>query len=988
LAHREITLRDVTTVAESSQQRRAIEAPIGPVLVLAGPGAGKTFCLIERVRYLIAHDRADPARICAVTFTNKAAEEIGARLHRDLGAAVEAAHRGTIHALCAEILRTHGGAVGIPRGFGIADEDTQDVVLRRLGVRVHKRRVWMLGQFGRHRLQGLPLEPDVAATCARYVETLRARRLVDFDDLVLLVDELFTRRPDVAAQVAARWDHLLVDEFQDLNAPQYRILRRLAEPHRSIFAVGDDEQSIFSWTGADPRVLERFRTDFGIAEPIALEENHRCSREIFLTARRLVERNETLFTKRIVAVRDVPLPVVVRGFPDEADEAAWIVSDVVAERDAGRLTWGDFGVLYRHHDIGAALEQAFVRAGVPCRLARGHALSDDPVIGQLLASLRVIKDDGGSLAAEALAVKVLPDQLLERVRAAVPAGGGDFLAAVRQVARRAPRGDPDARAAWRFVYQVENLRTLARTHESLPGLILELLTQRIGKWRNALEERADEIGDPIADAAAATLAADLEAVAARGGTVWIPPCGGAEIGLRGMLIRSEAVSRARYLATGDEPEPTDLRLEGGLGVAGLALRTFKALQLLQTRALADPFPEYVAFDLETTDNDVATCDVVEIGAVHVSGGVVVDEFRALVRPTRPISPRAGAVHGYRDADVAAAPVFADVWPAFRAFVGDRILLAHNGQRFDVPVLQRLAGDFPDTAELRFFDSLPLAKAVITDGSAALEALAERFGVDKGRAHHALDDARTLAAVYGHLAGLRQARARKTAQVRLLDALGLALAAAPEPAAPGEQAVFAEIVPAFTLGRYSDALEFYAAERERVPALGAPAVEQIIDRLGGRRRMERLRATASPGDRYAAALARLDALVAAAAADSLAESIGGLLERVTLSTSHEAETDPERVNLLTLHSTKGLEYSRVYVVGVEDERLPGLRSVGPDRVREIEEARRLLYVGMTRARDRLVLTRVESRFDKPAGGGMFLEEMGLGQGVGSPARSSQ
>lgn len=965
----QLASESLTTPTEP--QRRAIEAPIGPVLVLAGPGAGKTFCLIERVRSLVDRYGADPGRICAITFTNKAAEEIAARLHRELGPGTEAVHRGTIHSLCAEVLREHGELIGIPRGFGIADEATQDVILRRLGVHLSKRRLWLLNQFGRYRLQGTRLESDVAALCDRYLETLRAKRLVDFDDLVLLVDELFRARPEIARLIAARWDHVLVDEFQDLNAPQYRIVQRLVDEHRSVFAVGDDEQSIFSWTGADPRVLDRFQKDFAIPEPIALEENHRSSRAIFGVARRLVERNQALFPrKHIVAVRDVPIPVVARGFPDEQAEAAWIVGEVLASRATG-VPWGAIGVLYRVHEIGKELEQAFVRAGIPCRLARGHSLTDDPVIAQVLASLRVIREDADPLAAEALAIRVFPEQLLERIRAALPAGG-DFLAAVREVARRAPRGDPDRQKAWRFVYQVENLRALARTHETLPALILEILGQRMGPWRNALEERAEDILDPADDPDVVMLATALEDAGARERTVWVPPRGGSEIGVRALLVRSEVVRRVRYLLNGDQPA------SGDLVIATSPLQVFKALQLVQTRALADAFPEYVAFDFETTDKDSTSCEVVEIGAVRVDGGRVVDEFHSLVRPDRPISQRASEVHGYTAADLAGAPTFADVWPAFRAFVGEHILLAHNGQKFDVPVLLRLAQGFAGVESLRFFDSLPMARALISDGSAKLEALAERFGIDTGRGHHALDDAKTLAAVYHRLAELQQARARKTAQVPLLDCLGLALAGAghPDPALSGEQRVFRDLVPAFTLGRYSDALEFYAAERDRVPELAAPPVEEIIDRLGGREKMERLRRAPAPEDRYGVALARLEALVGASAADTLADSIGLLLERVALSTSHEAETDPERVNLLTLHSTKGLEYLQVFIVGVEDERLPGARAAGDEGVRETEEARRLLYVGMTRAMDRLVLTRVVERFKKPAGGSLFLEEMGL------------
>ena len=969
-----------TVPTPSPEQRAAVQAPIGPVLVLAGPGAGKTFCLIERVRYLIEHHHARPERICAVTFTNKAAEEIGTRLHRELGPGSELVHRGTIHSLCCEILREHGESIGVPRGFGIADEATQEIVLRRLGVRVYKRRLWLLNQFGRHRLLGTPLEPDVATLCTRYLEVLRSRRLVDFDDLVLLVDRLFVALPEVAEQIAARWDHLLVDEFQDLNAPQYRIVRRLAEPHHSIFAVGDDEQSIFSWTGADPRVLDRFRGDFAIDRPYVLEENHRCSREIFGVARRLVERNETLFDKKIVAVRDVPVPVAARAFADERAEAAWIVSDVCATRASSDLTWGDFGVLYRHHDIGDVLEQAFVQAGVPCRLARGRALTDDPVIGQVLASLRVIREDADPLAAEALAARVFPEALLERVRAALPAGrggeDGDFLGAVRAIAGQAPHGDPDRRLAWRFVYQIENLRALARTHSTLPALILEILGSRIGIWQNALEEQAEHVTDPAADSGVVALAADLEIAVGRGAPIWIAPGGGSEIGIRAMLVRSELFHEVRYRLPGGGGEVASGDLLLGASDAAQALRVFKALQLLQTRAVRDPFPAFVAFDFETTDPDSASCEVVEIGAVRVVQGEVVDSFHALVRPTRAISPAATAIHGYTAADLAGARPFREVWPAFRAFVGDHVLLAHNGQRFDVPVLLRLGAGLPGVEALRFFDSLPLARAVITDGSAKLELLAERFGIDAGRAHHALDDARTLARVYLELARLQQIRARKTAAVPLLDALGLALAGDWDAAAGGEREVFQNLVPRFTLGRYSDALEHYAAEREHVPALNAPPVDAIIDRLGGRSRLEQLRRDRSPSDRYASALTRLDALVGASAAETLGESIGRLLERVALSTSREAETDPERVNLLTLHSTKGLEYSQVYVVGVEDDRLPGVRAGGDEGLREIEEARRLLYVGMTRARDRLVLTRVENRLGKDSGGAMFLGEMGI------------
>jgi len=273
-------------------------------------------------------------------------------------------------------------------------------------------------------------------------------------------------------------------------------------------------------------------------------------------------------------------------------------------------------------------------------------------------------------------------------------------------------------------------------------------------------------------------------------------------------------------------------------------------------------------------------------------------------------------------------------------------------------------------------------------SAKLEDLALRFGIDAGRAHHALDDAVTLARVYRELERQRGIRARKAVLVNLLDYLGLAFAleqgALKESlTVPGsrEQALLFNIAKFYTLGRYSDALAFYEMERDRTGG-SAPPVEEVIKRLGGRALMTRLRAEPDPAQRYPAAVARLRALMDGDPSAPLADGIDRLLERVALSTSDGVEVAPDRVNLLTLHSTKGLEFSRVYIVGVEDYQIPGLRETKENRQAEIQEARRLVYVGMTRARERLLLTRVERRFGMDAGGSGFLEEMGLeAQGVG-------
>jgi superfamily I DNA/RNA helicase/DNA polymerase III epsilon subunit-like protein len=952
------------TPTPSDAQRRAIEAPLGPVLVVAGPGAGKTYCLIARIGHLIAHAGLSPGRICAVTFTNKAADEIAARLRREIGPAAEDIRRGTLHSLCFSLLRDYAAAAGLKRGIGIADEDYQRRVLRRLRVRPEQQKP-MLQRFGRHRLQHVPLTGGDVELFRNYSDILCARNLVDYDDLIARTGDLLREHSPARDDVRGRWDYVLVDEFQDLSLAQYEVVAHLTSAHGHCFAVGDDEQSIFSWTGADPRILERFRTDYGIDAPIVLDLNRRCSRQIFEAARRLVTRNPGLFEKQLEAQRDSEHCVASHLFTDESAEGDWLLDDLRRDHADSRLAWGEYAVLYRYHTTGQALETRLVKAGIPCLMARGQALMDDTLIGFVVLSLRVLHTPDDPLVVEAFAERMLPRPLLDRVRAKFR--GMELLTALRTFSRTS-RGDPDARLAWRLIFHIENLAGLGRTHDAIGPLVEALAAQYLGPYRNPLDDRAAELSDPAEVAGAAHLAERLAETREHGRAVWVEPDRGVELALVPML-RAAVGERVHRLTPADRPAAGDLLLRAG-SVRPLLL--FKALQLLQCRGLVDPLQDYVAFDLETTEKDPAECEVIELAAVRVRNRVIVDQFQRLVRPSRSISPYATAVHGYRDADVCEQPTFAELWPAFREFVGEDLLVAHNGHTFDVPVLRRLAAGLPGLDDLVFFDTLPLARSLMDDG-AGLKDLCHRFGVDAGRSHHALDDAGALAGVMRHLGELRLARARKTALVQQLGWLGLALALdAPRDPGPEDRLLRELSLPA-ALGRYGGCLEAYA---EAAAGLDVPTVEELIDRLGGSRLLERIRAERPVAERYPASVARLTALVEACAAPTLAESIELLLNHVALSRSDDITTDKNRVSLLTLHATKGLEFSRVYIVGAENSQLPGYRALEQDDQHEIQEARRLLYVGMTRAKDRLVLTRALQREGRATGGDLFLREAGL------------
>ncbi len=954
----------------SPSQRSAIEAEPRALLVLAGPGAGKTFCLTERIRFLIEHHGFEPARICAFTFTNKAAGEIAHRLTDRLGASAALITRGTLHAFCADILREFGTHVQLDQGFGIADEEYQLSALRRIqGPRRWHRN--MLTRFSAHRFRGEVLFKNDMDLLAEYERFLRERNLVDFDGLVIKAAQLL-EDSSAAATLRARWDVVLVDEFQDLNPVQYRVVRALARDHRHVFAVGDDDQSIYSWAGADPTVFLTFVNDFGVTAKIHLEENRRCPHDVFALARTLVMVNTPIFADRVPARADraSTFPVRALRFPTDDDEADWIVDDIRRDRAAHGHAWGDVALLYRTHAIGDRLEAACLNAGVPCRLAQGRALADDKVVRYVIAAARVIASPHDDVLRDAFFFEVLPRALFDEAMAKAEEGGITLTRQLSRMAAQLPRADESARQIRRALADSRNLEATGQQQQSLTTLVQDLLSRKVGATRSILDDHHDEITDPSALPDVVALAEELRDARSKRLDVWIPPLHGAEIPLVGML-RELGVQAVR----GSEPTNAHaIRLHPDcITSVDLPLGVFKAAQLLEMNASAAAFSNFTAIDLETTDNDTRTAEVVEIAAVRVRNGVIVDRFARLVKPRVAIAPGATATHGIDAAELANQPYFEDIWPAFRDFLGDDVAVAHNGYDFDFPILSRMAKEHGQRFDVTTFDTLPLARDLFPT-SRKLVDLARHFGVPTGKSHRALDDTLALAQVTLALGRVKLERARKTALTDQLGHLGVALALGDPDTLTSEGRLFQKLTRVFALGRYSGALDWY--EGERGDDTTFPTVDDVIDRLGGATLMQKIRAEKSADDRYPQAMRRLRRLIAELPSGPLSDQLSTFLERVVLSKWQGVESEQARVNLLTLHSTKGLEFSRVYIVGAEDEQLPGGSPAKGPTVHEIEEGRRLLYVGMTRTIDRLVLTTVETRSGKSISGHRFLDEMHL------------
>jgi DNA helicase-2/ATP-dependent DNA helicase PcrA len=396
----------------NEQQIAAVTAPDGPLLVLAGPGSGKTRVLTHRIAYLVHERQAPPHRIMAVTFTNKAAREMRSRTEALLGGKLRGLTIGTFHAICAQILRREHQYADLPGAFVIFDSDDQQrlvkAVIKELNLNDKLYRpAAMHGQISRCKNELVTPETYATRThweevarriYARYQEMLRQNNALDFDDLLMQTALLLRDNSDVCARYRERYLHLLVDEFQDTNVAQYELIRLLVGPQRNLFCVADEDQSIYGWRGADPRNIVRLRNDFPDMRQILLERNYRSTQVILDVANEVIKHNWARTPKRLFTDSEGgPLVTVYQAF-DEIDEANFVVDEIARLSLQGLASPGDCVVLYRTNAQSRALEDAFVRRNLPYRLVGATRFYERMEIKDALAYLRLVHNPSDSLS--------------------------------------------------------------------------------------------------------------------------------------------------------------------------------------------------------------------------------------------------------------------------------------------------------------------------------------------------------------------------------------------------------------------------------------------------------------------------------------------------------------------------------------------------------------------------------------------------------------
>lgn len=396
------------TAQLNAAQRDAVTMLSGPLLVLAGAGTGKTRVVTYRIAELIKHG-VPPDRILAVTFTNKAAGEMQERAAELLGKRRKGQRKpeiSTFHSLCVRVLRRHITRLGYPAQFAIYDRGDQESVARAAlrDIRVPGevlRPSDLINIISRWKtasvrpadavaLAGSDKEHLAAMAYRRYQRALKAAGAVDFDDLLLCTEELFASAPDALAAEAGRFNHLLIDEYQDTNGAQYRIVKALAAPHRNLCVVGDDDQSIYGWRGAEVTHILRFQRDWPEAKVVRLEENYRSCGAILEIANRLIAFNRHRHDKVLRAFREPGETPRVLQFPDEATEANQVVEEIRSQIFRRIAQPRDFAILCRTNEQPRAFEQELRRAKLPYVLIGGMSFFDRKEVRDILAYLRVL----------------------------------------------------------------------------------------------------------------------------------------------------------------------------------------------------------------------------------------------------------------------------------------------------------------------------------------------------------------------------------------------------------------------------------------------------------------------------------------------------------------------------------------------------------------------------------------------------------------------
>lgn len=964
----------------NAKQLEAVQQPLRAVLVLAGPGTGKTRLLVSRIAWSIRQQGLAAEKILAVTFTNKAAGEMRSRLFQLIGQVSEQVTISTFHSFALSLLRKYQDPLGLGKYFSVCNQDYQRHLMKNLCDPYIKENLegkvnGLLLAFSNHVMKGKELSPFARERYSEYMCHLNKHHLIDFDQILVLARKLFLEHPDILEQYQFLFPAILVDEFQDTDPVQYDILYLLSRENKNIFVVADDDQSIYSWRGANPENIKRFMEEFNIQRPLFLETNYRSGQNILDCANRLITRTERIEPDKLLRVDNERKDnVEVKFFLTDFEEMNYILKKITTWQQQG-LEYKDIALIYPFHRIGQGLEDFMIKYQIPYQMAEGRSLLDHPYLNKLLLYLRLVRDSNDQVALEEIAAAELGQSMYSFIKDQANRRNLTFRKALSQLYQDEEKSiSLDAKLKMRrLVAHIANLvnlkdffsfRKLLEEINSIEELqdssflsryithvdSLSAVEKLVGKYVPAAGKPHWHIYHP--DKRIAFLAIELVAAVLQQPVSVYPD------------QEENADDRNRVLL---ELEPLPHREEKYIPIPLYRLKNekrngslsllFKFLQWYITREEKILLDRYIILDLETTDKDTQTCGIVEFAAVLVEKGQIINEMTALVNPERVISPAARAVHRIDQQMVQDQPTISQLWPAIKSFLGDDILVAHNGFNFDFIILDRVARKI-DGQKLsnRRLDTLDIARNLYSNLSNSVDSLMERLGIKSSIRHRALGDVHILAEIFHKLQKEKNEISKKLSLEMFLDyvALGNHYQNTVE---GNEDRIFFINGARKLITPYSRVIRSVCAQF---------TYDEIRLQAEVKKRLNGLNPLAGNFSSKEQLLIKIRLMARQYDLLSIDDAIAQFLSSLSLNAAQDELENINAVSLLTYHAAKGLEFEKVVIMGLENNNMPGFHSIREDSeddrpvTKKLEEQRRLLYVGITRARNELILTVVNNR----------------------------
>ena len=1028
----------------NEKQTEAVKHNTGPILVIAGPGTGKTKVITHRIAYLIRHHGIKPDKILAITFTNKAAQEMRDRVNNEIGEPHGSnINVATFHAFCVKVLRNHAHHIGLSENFAIFDQEIQDEILaeviKELNLHPIDYPVWLLRNAISEAKCKLDYsqnniridhdyvaeidDPDAEANLVNafnaYHSKLNEYNALDFDDLLVKTVELFEEISEVQLAYHHNFSHILVDEYHDVNEVQYQLLRLLtAPPENNLMVVADADQSIYSWRGSNPLFIEHFKSNYS-PYTVELDDHYRCSETILRAAEEVITNNPLrLGQSSLTTHKDEGRSIFHYTFMTPVEEARTIIriiGKLISERN---VSYRDIAVFYRTHRLADVLTEELIRSKIKFQRIRPTNSFDDERLKGILSYLCYIQ---WQLPRDLEIAINFPEKRIDdltwvRLKWLAQREGIELKELLRNIEQYPDDVGPLTR------------KNISQFWEQLATLEDEIQDEKIDKIVNILFDKLDMIRSPYrnkeltvientSDLSNLGLAQDvLYSALVRGEQIQITAGYGIDEYCSAYIISQTLKSyldqnvEIQYLPKIETSDGDSERLRNRnavniligdfeeLGEKDIETRSIligtttseqsdviqlgsgktrciaalKLCQHLLSRFETPNMSDMVIYDLETTGVNIKRANIVEIAAKRLNViGNVVEEFYRLVKPPGGYIPQSVTkIHGISSEDVKDSPSIEMVLPEFCRFIQDRILIGHNVARYDNPILERDLQTYLKRNLLNpHYDTLTTARRLLPRQRRGIESLAEKFGIEHNRLHRAMEDVEVNRQIFKELIRIDLKKREVQSLTDFLPFVGLGILDKTDISVKNDKNITEEraflnaairVVKEGSQQIHED-LPFETTEKQQVETY-FKELEQTDVVV-----MQEDTAWVETKSKFRTLLLQC---LKAGQGDSLSDFLSF---QKLLTNYDEIDDDAEQITLMTLHAAKGTEFPVVIIIGMEEGSFPMWKRDITDA--ELEEERRLFYVGMTRAQKQLFLSSTIYRYgDRELPPSMFIREV--------------